>query len=1223
MPCQHSVPVTSPVYVTLPNGTQIAATHSTVLDLPHVPLAARRAYIFPQLEQQALLSIGQLCNHGYTAHFTATTVVISKSGRPNIVGQRQPATGLWTIPVTATTPRTTTTVPVLVPVPVPVPLAFTPPTVAAAACNVYASTNKSDLVQFYHQSCCSPTVGTWTDAIDKGFFATWPGLTSELVRKHLPKSVATVKGHQRQQFKNVRSTKAHALHVSNSIDSTTAPAPTNWIFVDSMPVTGRVYTDQTGQFPYVSSRGNKYVMILYDYDSNAIMVAPMKSRTETELVRAYKSMFDQLVRRGLKPTLQKLDNEAPAGLKQFLQENEVGYQLVPPHVHRRNAAERAISTFKDHFIAGLASTDKDFPMHLWDRLLPQAQLTLNLMRQSRINPRLSAEAQLNGAFDFNATPLAPPGTKVLLHDKPNVRRSWDPHGTEGWYVGPAREHYRCYRVHCTKSGHERIGDTVEFFPTHCKLPFVSSAEAATRAAADLAHALANPAPPVPYAKFGDDQLAAIRALAQLFSRATAPPSTTIDTVAPVTPVTPAAPRVEPVPVPILAPPALRATVPEPAAVPRVPMTVPTGQPRAPAAHRHNTRYSTSQRANAVVDVATGQSQEYRHLVQGPDKAVWQTSFANEIGRLAQGVGTRMTSGTDTIFFIPRDKVPPSRKATYGRIVVSIRPQKTETHRTRLTVGGNLIDYPDDVSTPTADLTTAKILFNSVVSTPGAKFMTVDIKDFYLNTPMPRYEYMQLPLKTIPPEIIIQYKLDEIASNGTVYVEIRKGMYGLPQAGIIANQKLTRHLAKYGYHPTKHTPGLWQHDVRPVTFSLVVDDFGIKYVGKEHAEHLINALRADYRITVDWEGQLYCALALNWDYNERSVTLSMPGYIAAALHKFQHPTPPKPQHAPHAWTAPQYSSKTAQLAMPIDDSPPLPADQVQRIQQVVGTLLYYARAVDSTLLVALNTIASSQAKATEHTAAAVTHLLDYCATHPNAMIKYFASDMTLHIDSDASYLSVSLARSRAGGHFYLSEHSNDKSKAPTTVPTNNGAIHTVCTVIKNVVGSAAEAEFAALYYNGQEAAVLRTTLEEMGHTQPPTPMKTDNSTASGIVNNTIKQRRSRAMDMRYYWIRDRIQQEQLLVYWMPGATNLADYFTKHHSPAHHQEMKSTYLHIPDKRLSRGCVNTVAYSRKIQDKRFSKANQILLSTIAILTNTQPHKQTTNKLNNVATSCSSLIY
>jgi hypothetical protein len=192
-------------------------------------------------------------------------------------------------------------------------------------------------------------------------------------------------------------------------------------------------------------------------------------------------------------------------------------------------------------------------------------------------------------------------------------------------------------------------------------------------------------------------------------------------------------------------------------------------------------------------------------VTGHTKEHWQTSFANELGRLAQGVGTRMPSGTNTILFIKKSEIPVGRKATHGKLVCMVRPQKNETHRTRLTVGGDQINYPGDVSTPTADIVTAKLLINSVISTPGAAFICADISDFYLETEMERYEYIHIPYQLIPPEIIQQYKLDALVDNGNIYIEIRKGMYGLPPAGIIANKKLQKHLEKYGYTPTPNTP----------------------------------------------------------------------------------------------------------------------------------------------------------------------------------------------------------------------------------------------------------------------------------------------------------------------------------------------------------------------------------------------------------------------------------
>ena len=226
----------------------------------------------------------------------------------------------------------------------------------------------------------------------------------------------------------------------------------------------------------------------------------------------------------------------------------------------------------------------------------------------------------------------------------------------------------------------------------------------------------------------------------------------------------------------------------------------------------------------AINPDTGMIAEYRELSQCSEGAIWQASNADEIGRLAQGFGA--IKGTNTIFFIHPSAMPKDRKATYVRVVSAMRPEKANPYRVRWTVGGDKVDYPFDVSTKTADLTTAKLLFNSVLSTPFARFMTADLKDFYLGTPMERYEYMRVPIWLLPEAIVDQYNLKPLFHNGFVYVEIRKGMNGLPQAGRLANDQLVAKLSPHGYHPCPLTPGLWRHKTRDIVFSFVVDDFGI-------------------------------------------------------------------------------------------------------------------------------------------------------------------------------------------------------------------------------------------------------------------------------------------------------------------------------------------------------------------------------------------------------------
>jgi hypothetical protein len=160
------------------------------------------------------------------------------------------------------------------------------------------------------------------------------------------------------------------------------------------------------------------------------------------------------------------------------------------------------------------------------------------------------------------------------------------------------------------------------------------------------------------------------------------------------------------------------------------------------------------------------------------------------------------------------------------------------------------------------------------------------------------------------------------------------------------------------------------------------------------------------------------MTLKWDYNARTCDISMPGYVSNILSKFQHDTPKHPQHTPSRYVTPVYGAKTQYATK--DETPSLTAKQCLTIQKVTGSVLYYARAVDLTVLMPLNDIATEQTKATEKTQAATNQLLDYLATHPDAAIRYHASDMILHIHSDASYLSVSYAPSRLGCLFFLGQ-----------------------------------------------------------------------------------------------------------------------------------------------------------------------------------------------------------
>eukprot|EP00804_Cyclotella_cryptica_P025870 CCRYP_002727-RH/>CCRYP_002727-RH protein AED:0.35 eAED:0.35 QI:0/0/0/1/0/0/2/0/354 len=329
--------------------------------------------------------------------------------------------------------------------------------------------------------------------------------------------------------------------------------------------------------------------------------------------------------------------------------------------------------------------------------------------------------------------------------------------------------------------------------------------------------------------------------------------------------------------------------------------------------------------------------------------------------------------------------------------------------------------------------------------------------------------------------------------------------------------------------SKVSSSLWCHNQRPIQFSLVVDDFGIKYTGREHVNHLLTILKEHY--------------TLDWDYAKWQVHLSMPGYVAKALKQFNHPKSTTPQHAPLPSTPIKYGAKK-QYATLKSTSPPLNKANKCFIQQVCRKFLFLGRVVDPMLLCPISATASQSAHPIEDTMKQTHQLLDYLASQDDAVLTYNASEMILGVHSNASYLSEPNACSRVGRHFFLSTNAS--------VPPNNGAILNIAHIIKHVMASATKAELGALYITAREAVYLCIILEELVHKQPATPIQTDSTMAEGVINGKVQPKQTKAMDMHFHWLRDRECQEFRL-YWRPGKLNYANYWTKHHPVTHHQNI----------------------------------------------------------------------
>ena len=1215
--------------VYLPDNTTLQTQYSGNIPLANVSQQGTNAHVLPNLHSASLLSMGQLCDDGCTVFLTQHNITIKKDNNIVLQGPRNRLDGLWDITLPSH------------------------PSKYTLNAIIRKDKTKFELIHYLHGVCWSPPVSTFRKAIKKGHFITWPGLSPHTtLLKHLTTTVATAKGHLDQERQNLQSTKIPYEELETDDDKfpmSPTPVKTYDCISSIQPFEAKEkgYLDLTGRFPHKSARGNQYILLVYDYDSNAILVEPLPNRQRATITRAWTTIHNILASKGAKPNLYIMDNEASKELKETMTQQRINFELVPPHTHRRNAAERAIRTFKNHFIAGLASVNPNFPVAQWDRLLPQAIITLNHLRAARANPHLSAHAYLFGNYNFQAHPMAPPGTKVLIHEKPQERGTWSTHGISAWYIGPSLQHYRCVNCFIPSTNATRDTDTVQYFPHDITFPEVTTEDYLKQAVDDIVQLLKNKPNIVPTLQYGDDTRNAIDAIATLLSRAAPrPPSPTTSSPPTATPTptptdTPTTPSVDTrnttVPAPRVEPRSSTHAVPRvdpqpsPHAVPRVatqptsipdpqipiPSTFPTTKSFPPTqpqreqtyTYKPNTRYSTHyqrkmhqyqhqptftfpynnnipqqysrQQPTSYSQYRTffprlipqllaqhatkhymnhiftnGKKETLDSLLRGPNKTVWERGLANELGRLSQGMKDRVRA-MDTIDFIHRHEVPSGKKVTYANMVCDYRPLKKEPYRVRLTVGGDRLPYAGDAGSPATTNAELKILLNSVISDAkhGARFISADLSDFFLESTMPSPEYMRIHSKYFPPEMHDLYDItSKIATDSYVYVKIKRGMYGLKQAAILAYEQLVKNLKPHGYYPVPNTSGLWAHKSRRTMFVLCVDDFGIKYYNDEDKQHLLDTLRKFYRVTVDDTGTNYLGYTIEWNYEQGYVDISMPLYIPRALKRFNHPHPKRPQYAPHKWTKPVYGSKV-QYA-PTDDTPLLGPNDTQLVQSINGTMLFYGRAVEPTILPACNEISTQQAKPTKTTMEACRMLLDYAATYPGAKIRYHASDMILYTSSDAAYLVLPNAKSRVAGHYYLSNRTTDHvSKTP---PPLNGPILTECSRIKKTVGSAAEAETEGLYHNGQNVIPLRIILKALKHPQPPTPMETDNTIAHGFTHSNIKIRKAKAWDMKYHWLRDRETHKELDIYWREGKKNDSDYFTKHHPPDHHKKMRSRYI-----------------------------------------------------------------
>ena len=1196
--------------VMFPNGAHASAAgkgtiqHNTNLSIP--------VHVFPDgTINKSLLAVADYCNAGCTVTFTATGATVTRGEHTVLQSHKSPTERLWEVPIHQLTPPTTDT-PYITSANHVVTLQYDAERVA-----FWHAAMGCPPVSTFQRAVSRGFLGTLPQLTGAMVRAN-PPLNVATPKGHLHLNRQQAKRHPPPTS---TSNGAMNTEDTTDTDPPEPDTPDMIIRVIALePVGTTAHTDSTAKFTVTGHTGIKYVWVVW-YNGYVHLVG-LHDRNKATYIRANEESIRFFRSRGHTITAHRMDNETSHALNEALLAQGVQPEYVPPHNHRANRAERAIQSTKNHIVSTLAAAPQDMQLNLWSEALELAEITLNTLTPYPSNTSISCyEGIHRQPFDFNKHPIAPFGTRVVIFENPQDRASWGAHGVLGNYLGPAMYHYRCHRVYAAATKGIQIADTVAWFPEPYIMPGSSPMECLNAAITDLSTAMTRAVDSThvqlhnrqAFDHANDTVTAQLRAAVEMFTPPVAPLAAQ--------PVAPAATQPpEPVVLPqdsdlqhdataeLNVPagePSLRQRVPAPSAEA---VSVPAPAEAAPAQeHRQRTwlpkttpARATRQRVQRTTPTdeaeweraigpttrsntkatprTSGRQRQETKRYQAIAQHVQQTHYCGHTA--ARNPGTdprtmrqakqqnaaetpmwtnaeheefvRLVTTTKTGAWIQPGEKPRDRKASYYNPQPKIKIKDGQkVYRVRGTYGGDRGDFCGESTALTASLNTLKMLLNATIS-EDESWMTADIKDFYLGTPLDRCEYMRVHRNQVPQRTIDHYQLQDMFTDDHILMRLDKGIYGLKQAGKLAQDRLFKHLAAHDYIALPNTPCTFRHRTRGTVFTVVVDDFGIKYHGKEDAQHLIDTLQLQYEITIDWTGGTYLGFDIAFDRDGRTVTLSMPGYVQKAMTRFAVERKTTKTDAPADYRQPVYG-KHQQLTEAADDSPPLDAARTLILQQQVGVFTYYAAALDCSMKVAISKIASRQAKPTERLwEETQTFFMQYAASWPDASLRYKASDMQLKVHSDASYLSEANARSRAGGYFYLGNCDNQDTTD------RNAPLYALSTIISAVTASACEAEYAALFYNAKEAEGMRNSLADLGYPQKATQLVTDNQAAHGVANRSIKQRKSKAIDMRYHWVRDRVDQQHFCVIWRKGKINLADYFTKIHPKKHHIEVRQQYL-----------------------------------------------------------------
>jgi hypothetical protein len=535
---------------------------------------------------------------------------------------------------------------------------------------------------------------------------------------------------------------------------------------------------------------------------------------------------------------------------------------------------------------------------------------------------------------------------------------------------------------------------------------------------------------------------------------------------------------------------------------------------------------------------------YRQAVQGPDAAAWiQANTDNFVKEFETG----------SMRIVDECRGPPA----FYKLALKVKEDldKKKIYVIKGTYGNNVDHTPGYTHNYAAGMDLFKFLCYVLVN-EGTQAVTADISHFYLNSKLPEPAWMRIKFDQLTEEIIARYNLERYRSQGHINVEVINCIYGHPLSGRIAFVDLVAHLHAAGYSHCPTYPALFRSLTGQLLFCVATDDFFIvpKRGFQHEVDKLLQVLRQHYDIKTDDKGANYLGFNIAHSKKRGEVKLSMPGANQQIQERFaEHLQGVAAKSTPAAPVDIVYGQSVQYE--PVDTSPPLDAARKQLLMEIVGCKMYVARAVQYDVLTATCKLASEQAHATDATWKKALHLLSYDKDHLEPHLTFKAESMMLHGYCDASYLSEAGSRSRGGDFSYIGH--------PYPAPPN-AAIEPHSQVLKCVLTSAAQAEHAELFEFAQDIVAQRQLLEWAGYIQDfPTPIYEDNQATYAIVHKAIKQRKSKSWAMRDHATQEMQAQRVIDVTKIPGADQLADYFTKNNPPALHAARTPLFVTYPAK------------------------------------------------------------